>query len=373
MDGSIRDEQRLGHHPHIHHPHVHNNGKTTGFASIPQTELHLGHHQNVKGRNMTTRPLDSSIPTDYHIMKVLDANPNSLVSISAQQPNIVSFQSPPQQQQQADTNQHHARNNHHQNQQQQQPQLPHHHQHPQVQQPHHHHNNQASKSKNGSAVAAISVVRAGSGDPGDELEAHKIDNRHHHHHHHPASHQHQGHTSSVSVGIALGAGTLESSIPNGASEEKGRNSSNNSNSSNGSSTRTRTRSQTLSRPVSSSKHVSPTASSTMSSSSKSPNKCKGGSGKGKTSNGGITYYHTYNPHNPNKSIKPAPLPECTENFGGWAYGSICDTTHCCNNFAISGSDGGGSPASSTGAGHGHMAGKGCKHSSNGNEGFGMSR
>lgn len=70
MDGSIREEPRLGHHPHIHHPHVHNNGKTTGFASIPATELHLGHHHNKGGR--ITRPPDSTIPTDYHIMKVLE-------------------------------------------------------------------------------------------------------------------------------------------------------------------------------------------------------------------------------------------------------------------------------------------------------------
>ncbi|ODM98937.1 Kin of IRRE-like protein 3 [Orchesella cincta] len=59
------------HHPHIHHPHVHNNGKT-GFASIPQTELHLGHHQSRK-----TRPPDPALPADYHIMKQQPRNERS--------------------------------------------------------------------------------------------------------------------------------------------------------------------------------------------------------------------------------------------------------------------------------------------------------
>lgn len=314
MDGSIRDEQRLGHHPHIHHPHVHNNGKTTGFASIPQTELHLGHHHN-KGRN--TRPPDSAMAmqTDYHIMKVLDAHPNSLPS---QQHHNVSFS--PQQQ-----------HENHQNQQQ-----------PHQQQLHHFHDSQSSKNNNGSAVVVISGVN---GMTVDDLDAHKTD----HHNHHQ---QQQGHTtkSSVSVGIALETGTLESTTSSAneyiSADEKGHDNSNGG--------RTRTKSQTLSRPTG----KSAATSSNKHSSAKSSNKCKNSGNNKETSKigGAAQYYHTYNPHNPNKTIKQhTPLPNCTENFGGWAYGSICDTTHCSNNFACLGEAAGcsGGPGTSCGLSNGN--------------------
>lgn len=50
MDGSMRNE--------------HQNGKT-GFAVIPQTELHFGHHQTRKRGTP-----DSGLPSDFHVMKV---------------------------------------------------------------------------------------------------------------------------------------------------------------------------------------------------------------------------------------------------------------------------------------------------------------
>lgn len=314
MDGSIRDDPRLGHHPHIHHPHVHNNGKTTGFASIPQTELHLGHH-HPKGRN--SRPPDSTmaIPTDYHIMKVLETQP---LSLSSKQLHNVSFQS---QQQQAQHNQ------------QQQPH----------QQPHHspHRNSQSSKSNNGVANAASAAAASsshGSGGCGgvlpatDDLDVRKSEHPHPHHPNTPST--------SVSVGVALGAGNLESctgaptttnSLNNSDEKVRYANTSNGS----GHNNQNRGRSQTLCRP---------TTTANKHSSTKSPNKRKNSCSKDAPNGGSTQYYHTYNPHNPNKSlVHHHGVPECTESYGGWAYGSICDTTHCCNSLPVSSdSDGGGS-------------------------------